>query len=143
MKKGFTLIELLVVIAIIGVMMAAVIVAINPTARLKDARDSNGKQVTAEVAVAAEACIVKGLGSALTEAAAIAACDTTAELVTLGFLKQVPTGLGGTLAMAAEGTTGVCVSYDLEANDTGCLYWKYLSTTGTTPGKAACAALGC
>ena len=54
MKKGFTLIELLVVIAIIGVMMAAVIVAINPTKRLQEARDSNKKQTVAQLATAVE-----------------------------------------------------------------------------------------
>jgi len=39
-RKGFTLVELLVVIAVIGVLAAAVIVAINPGEMLKKSRDS-------------------------------------------------------------------------------------------------------
>lgn len=39
-KKGFTLIELLIVIAILGVLAAAVLVAINPAERLAEAKDS-------------------------------------------------------------------------------------------------------
>lgn len=40
MKKGFTLIELLVVIAIIAVLATVVFVALNPTKRFTDARNS-------------------------------------------------------------------------------------------------------
>lgn len=39
-KKGFTLVELLVVVAIIGILMAAVVVAINPLEIMKKGRDS-------------------------------------------------------------------------------------------------------
>lgn len=129
MKKGFTLIELLVVIAIIGVMMAAVIVSINPTKRLQDARDSNKKQVVATVASAAEACIVKNVGVNTT-------CDTVAELVTDGYLKQDPTGAYVTFSMAAAGTDGVNIAYTLENGGTGCGFWRYQSSTG----RAACSA---
>lgn len=129
MKKGFTLIELLVVIAIIGVMMAAVIVSINPTKRLQDARDSNKKQVVATVASAAEACIVKNVAVNTT-------CDSVAELVTDGYLKQDPTGAYTTFSMAAVGTDGVNIAYTLENGGTGCGFWRYTSATG----RAACSA---
>lgn len=53
--SGFTLIELLVVIAVIGVMMSSVIVAINPAARLGDARDAERKTALRGMANALEA----------------------------------------------------------------------------------------
>ena len=39
-KAGFTLIELLIVIAILGILAAAVMIAINPNKRLQEARDA-------------------------------------------------------------------------------------------------------
>ncbi len=42
-KTGFTLIELLVVIAILGILAAAVLVAINPGKRMAQARDAQRK----------------------------------------------------------------------------------------------------
>jgi prepilin-type N-terminal cleavage/methylation domain-containing protein len=41
--KGFTLIELLIVIAILGILAAAVLVAINPAKRTNQARDAGRK----------------------------------------------------------------------------------------------------
>ena len=41
--KGFTLIELLIVIALIGILAAGVVIAINPTIRIKQARDAQRK----------------------------------------------------------------------------------------------------
>lgn len=41
--KGFTLIELLIVIAILGILAAAVLVAINPAKRTRQARDAGRK----------------------------------------------------------------------------------------------------
>ena len=39
-KKGFTLIELLIVIGILAILIAAVVVVLNPAQLLKQARDS-------------------------------------------------------------------------------------------------------
>lgn len=127
-KKGFTLIELLVTIAVIGVLMGAVIVAINPAKRLQDARDSNRKSVVASIASGMEACFTKYEGS-------FDSCDTVVKLVSNGFLKQDPTtGVSGTWVISAG-----CVSVTLE-NPTGTnTHWKY--TTGA--GKASEAASGC
>ena len=44
MKPAFTLIELLIVIAILGILAAAVLVAINPGKRTAQARDAQRKQ---------------------------------------------------------------------------------------------------
>src|SRR4051812_16612422 len=48
-QTGFTLIELLVAIAIIGVLSSAVLVAINPSQRLQQARDSQRKSDLAQI----------------------------------------------------------------------------------------------
>src|SRR3989344_4234103 len=42
-KRSFTIIELLVVIAIVGILSAAILVAINPAKRAKQARDAQRK----------------------------------------------------------------------------------------------------
>ena len=42
-KKGFTLIELLIVITILGILAAAIMVAINPARRMAQARDAKRK----------------------------------------------------------------------------------------------------
>ncbi len=42
-SRGFTLIELLVVIAILGILAAAVLIAVNPFERLAQTRDSGRK----------------------------------------------------------------------------------------------------
>ncbi len=53
--KGFTLIELLIVIAIIGILAAAVLIAINPTKRQNQAKDSNIKSDIASISTALQA----------------------------------------------------------------------------------------
>ena len=47
--RGFTLIELLIVIAILGVLAAGVVVAINPSQRLRQARDSQRKMAIGQI----------------------------------------------------------------------------------------------
>ena len=42
-SKGFTLIELLIVVAILGVMAAAVLIAIDPAAKIKAAKDATAR----------------------------------------------------------------------------------------------------
>lgn len=55
---GFTLIELLIVIAILGVLAAAVVVAINPAKRMGDARNAQRKTDLGQMANAIEANVV-------------------------------------------------------------------------------------
>lgn len=53
--KGFTLIELLIVIAILGILAAAVLVAINPTKRTGQARDAGRKNDIASIVTEVQA----------------------------------------------------------------------------------------
>lgn len=102
---GFTLVELLVVIAILGILMGAVIVGINPTARINEATEAAAKQNVAQVAPAMEACITKNLGSE-------SACDTWGELNSGGFVKSAtaPSGVtvGAGCVSAAEASSQYC-----------------------------------
>lgn len=86
--KGFTLIELLIVIAILGILAAAVLVAINPTKRQNQAKDSNTQSDIASLATALQAYYTApGTGSYP---------SLLATLVANGDLKQLPTP-GGTV----------------------------------------------
>lgn len=72
MKPAFTLIELLVTIAIIGVLAAAVLVAINPGKRMAQARDAQRKQ---DISVIANA--LAGYYTLLLEYPGERRCDTS------------------------------------------------------------------
>lgn len=54
-EQGFTLIELLVVIAVLGILAAVVLVAVDPSTRLKEARDSGVKSDVGQLAQSLEA----------------------------------------------------------------------------------------
>ena len=56
--RGFTLIELLIVIAIMGILAAAVLVAINPLRRSQQARDASRKSDIGQYASALQAYYV-------------------------------------------------------------------------------------
>ena len=94
---GFTLIELLIVIAILGILAAAVLVAVNPAKRQKQARDSARKSDIGQIATAVQAYFTTpGQG------------QYPASLTTLtgsGDLKQIPTG-----------PTGETYTYTIRAN---------------------------
>lgn len=103
-KHGFTLIELLIVIAILGILAAAVLVAVNPAKRQNQAKDANIKADIGSIATAAQAYYTQpGAGSYP---------DTDApdsgltKLVTNGDLKQLPTPTGGGNYNTNYGATG-------------------------------------
>ena len=147
---GFTLIELLIVIAILGILAAAVLVAINPAKRTRQAQDAQRKN---------------DIGSLATELQGFyttpgAGCYPTAVAVlqTQGYLKQVPTQPGGiaydfvtsgagTGCPAESGPTDVAVYATLAEPNTGTrttTVWCWRSSQGTasevTAGSSACEA---
>lgn len=83
--RGFTLIELLIVIAILGILAAAVLVAVNPAKRQNQAKDSNTKADIGSIATALQAYYT-GAGGTYPSAA-----ETLNKLVTNQDLKNLPT----------------------------------------------------
>jgi len=130
-RKGFTLIELLVVIAVLGILASVVLVAINPSERIKEASDTGIKNNVSQVATGAEACYTNNEGD-------YDNCDTTAELLSGSYLKR---DLGTDGVDMAQSTGGEVVVWGLlEAASTTCdagttvanKYWTYRSLDGTT-----------
>src|SRR3989344_5759609 len=85
--RGFTLIELLIVIAILGILAAAVLVAINPGKRTRQAQDAQRKNDIGALSTE--------LQGYYTSPGSGCYPDTLQELVTQGYLKQMPTQPGG------------------------------------------------
>lgn len=106
--RGFTLIELLIVIAILGILAAAVLVAINPGKRTRQAQDAKRKND-----VGALATELQGF---YTSPGAGCYPATLAVLVSDGYLKQQPTDpVTNANYFYATGTPGTCTSGGQEA----------------------------
>jgi len=129
--KGFTLIELLIVIAILGILAAAVLVAINPGKRTRQAQDAKRKND-----VGALATEVQGYYTSPGQGTYPASLDV---LTVQQYLKQMPydpTGAGGLVkysyVTAGGGLTEVSVYATLgEPTSTGGTYvWCWQSTSG-------------
>jgi prepilin-type N-terminal cleavage/methylation domain-containing protein len=91
--KGFTLIELLIVVTIIAALAVTVFVALNPSQRLKDARNARRTSDADTILTAIHASIVDNKG------------NTPSALVTPGTIYQLGTG---TLAQCTLAGTGNC-----------------------------------
>ncbi|OGD88948.1 hypothetical protein A3A54_00255 [Candidatus Curtissbacteria bacterium RIFCSPLOWO2_01_FULL_39_62] len=105
---GFTLIELLIVIAILGILAAAVLVAINPQKRTRQARDAGRKNDIGSLATELQAYYTTpGEGKYPINDG----CGSAGGLTTLtvsGGLKQIP----------ADPQTGRSYCYDVHSNTT-------------------------
>jgi len=117
MKKAFTLIELLVVIAIIAVLATVVFVALNPTKRFTDARNSRRYSDVETILTAVHEYAVDNSGSLPT---GIATSEKQLGSCTTG---------GATLC---SGAADACL--DLSG---GTLLGKYLKTIPVDPQQAA------
>lgn len=102
-SKGFTLIELLIVIAVLGVLAAAILIAIDPVEQLARGRDGGRKNTVSETGRAFETYY-----TANSVYPAASGWDGT--LVNFGDIRVAPTDPGGTLANCA--TAGTAASTD-------------------------------
>ena len=96
--KGFTLIELLIVIAILGILAAAVLVAINPGKRTRQAQDAKRKNDIGAVATE--------LQGYYTSPGAGIYPSSLATLTSQNYLKQMPLDPTGVNAPYSYVTTG-------------------------------------
>ena len=125
LNKGFTLIELLVVIAVLGILAAVVLVAINPTARIQDARNSGVRSDIGQLGTAMEAYFTENNGNYPTSA--------LSELVSDDQLKQLPSPPSGrdtsncvSSYVYVTGSTEAAAYSDLEpcgGSETYYVYW--------------------
>lgn len=102
-SSGFTLIELLVVIAVIGVLAAAVLIAIDPIQQLARGRDSGRKTSISQLGNAMQSYLTSNSDSAATlptGAQWTAAAGNI--LVTSGDLKVFPPTPGGTAITCSQ-----------------------------------------
>ena len=123
--KGFTLIELLIVIAILGILAAAVLVAINPGKRTRQAQDAKRKNDIGALATEVQAFYTTpGQGFYP---------STLAVLTTGSYLKQMPYD-----PTAGTGTTPY--SYTINAGTTEAAVWALLAepTAGAYGTKLWC-----
>jgi len=140
-KKGFTLIELLVVIAILGVLAAAVLIAINPATKIQNAKDTTVKSDMGQLVNTLQAYF-SGAGNQLYPA-------NLAALVTAGEIKSVPNQQTGALnCTGGAGATPQPYCYAVNAGSTasavwggtysaGTAYWCWDSTNGVYKSEAA------
>lgn len=132
-SKGFTLIELLIVIAVIGVLAAGVLVAIDPAAKIKSAKNSNVKSDMGQIVNALQAYYT-GAGNQLYPVAGNGAAAGLGALVP-GELKVLPNQQASFVACAASpngGNTSYANSYCYTTNATGTIaaIWGSTFTTG-------------
>lgn len=118
--KGFTLIELLVVIAIIAALAVVVFVALNPSQRIKDSRDSRRSSDVQSILTAIHQSIVDNKGA------------LPAGLTTGMAERQL-----GTAATGCAVSTGGCSVVNAACLDVSTPLAKYLKSVPTDPGGTA------
>ncbi len=116
LARGFTLIELLVVIAILGILAAAVLVAINPGKRTRQAQDAKRKNDIGAIATEVQGYYTTpGQGT----------YPTSLEVLTAGsYLKQMP----------LDPTSGLAYGYATNTGPADVGVWATLAEPTNTPG---------
>jgi len=103
-KKGFTLIELLITIAIIGILSAAVLVGLNPVAKINAANDATVKTNVGTVSTALN--VFAGANGYFPASADIATLATAGDLTAL---PTTPTGVTYTW-VSQTAASGACTT---------------------------------
>ena len=133
--RGFTLIELLIVIAILGILAAAVLVAVNPAKRQRQARDSARKNDIGQIATALQAYYTTPGQGIYPTASGVGAAGGLTELTVSQDLKQIPTdptGAGYTYTVSGTASGNEAAIYVALEDPTGASgsLWCWQSTSG-------------
>ncbi len=142
-KGAFTLIELLIVIAILGILAAAVLIAVNPAKRQNQAKDSNTKADVGAIATALQGYFTSQGG---TYPADLATLATNKDLVNVPTPPQGGTytyavGPSGNACTQASPCTSVSVANALLDPAVAGNLWCFQSSTGKA--QEVTAAAGC
>lgn len=141
--RGFTLIELLITIAIMGILAAAVLVAINPAKRQNQAKDANVKSDIVNIATALQTYYtVKGYypvqGTAMADLVANGDLTATITPPTGSYtFTSAPAGCDNSTTLC----TGVSVRYALFDPAAAGNLWCFRSSLGKA--SEVTAAAGC
>lgn len=124
-KKGnrpaLTLVEMLVTLAVIAIVAGAVIVSINPVAKIRDAVNTRAKQDVNTTAKVVESCLVFTSPSTNRQNT-VADCDTQSELMSGGFARSVlSNGAYPNFQLNANAAV-VCIS---QQGESSIVNWKY------------------
>lgn len=149
LQKGFTLVELLVVMGILAILMAAVVVGIDPLDKLNAAGDAKAQQDIGTIARGMEAYAAGHAGSYPCNGSTLLTADFTMS----GELKAIPTAPSGRSyffpgCSATEGRIWAEVKSKKFTSDTkapgypcggvvctGSVYWAWCSSTGAAGAK--------
>ena len=142
--KGFTLIELLIVIAILGILAAAVLIAINPAKRTGQARDAGRKNDIGSIVTEVQAYYTtpgQGVYPDATPTDCNADIGGLTILTTSGGLKQVPADpKSGWYYCYASASNEVSVYASLEQpTDSTKPTWCWRSVAANPVEAASCA----
>jgi prepilin-type N-terminal cleavage/methylation domain-containing protein len=139
-KKGFTLVELLVVIAIIGIIVVAVVVALNPAKRISDAQDAALRAQVSSIGFGMNLCMSHVIVATGTQNG-YAGCNTSALLTAAAtpggpWLKTTPPATAAYMASTAGGALNGCVY--ISGSVAGVTtYYIFQSTSGAVTTQAS------
>lgn len=143
--RGFTLIELLIVIAILGILAAAVLVAVNPVKRQNQAKDTQIKSDIGQIATGLVAYFTTpGTGSYPSAAQGLNQLVVNQDLTRVpvppaGGSYEYAVSPGGCAGTAASPCTAATVSEPLYDPVTAGNLWCWRSATGNAAELAAAA----
>ncbi len=139
LQKGFTLIELLVVIAVLGVLAAAVLVAVNPLEQFARGRDAGRKTSIGQLGRAMQDVFTSTYSYPPTGNAWIVQLLTTGTYGELKLQPVNPTNASYTGCTAA-GKSDNAYCYDINAGSTDAVIWAPAESKSEIQKAGACAA---